>query len=221
MLRKSHIIVLALVAAAVAAPLAQAGQPAQYTPSQIKALKNVWAPPPKPVDPLAVSILLGKGYNASQIATMTGGYVPVSTPTRPVDPLALKYLQAHAVIVSILRSKGYSASQIAAMTGVAIAVSTPPKVDPLAVSYLQSLGLTPSEVTDWTTGACSHEVKAASCFAVFDRSSTEVASTSDGFAWGDAGIGAAASLGVILLVMGLGLTLITRGRRQAGQPRHV
>jgi hypothetical protein len=181
----------------------------------------VWAPPPKAADPLAVSILLGKGYTASQIATMTGGYVPVSTPVRPVDPLALKYLQAQAVIVSILRSKGYSASQIAAMTGVTIAVSTPPKVDPLAVSYLRSLGLTSSEVTDWTTGACSHEVKAASCFAVFDRSNNVTTSSSDSFAWGDAGIGAAASFGLVLVAIGLGFTLITRGRRQAGQPKHV
>jgi len=186
MLRKSHIIVLALVAAAVAAPIAQAG---------------------KPADPLAVSMLLEKGYTPSQITTMTA----TSTPKRPVDPLA----------VSILLGKGYTASQIAAMTGGTIAVSTPPKVDPLAVSYLQSLGLTPSEIADWTTGACSHEVKAASCFAVFDRNSVPSTTTSDGFAWGDAGIGAVATLGVILLVMGLGFTLIMRSRRQPGQPKHV
>jgi len=156
MLRKSHIIALALVAAAVAAPIAQAG---------------------KPADPLAVSMLLGKGYTAAQIAAMTGGSIPVSAPT--------------------------------------------PAVDPLAISYLQSMGLTPSEIADWTTGACSHEVKAASCYAVFEHGSTNVASASDGFAWGDAGIGAAATLGIVLLVMGLGFTLITRGRRQASQPRHA
>jgi hypothetical protein len=190
MLRKSHIIVLALVAAAVAAPLAQAG---------------------KPADPLALSILREKGYTPAQIAAMT----KVPSPAKPVDPLA----------VSILRGRGYSPSQIATMTGGSIPVSAPaPRpVDPLAVSYLRSQGLTPSEVVDWTTGACSHEVKAASCFAVFDRNTSDVAtaSTSTGFAWGDAGIGAAATLGIVLLAMGLGFTLITRGRRQTGQPKHV
>ena len=34
-------------------------------------------------------------------------------------------------------------------------------VDPLAVSYLRGQGLTPAEVTSWTTGDCSHETKAA------------------------------------------------------------
>jgi len=188
MLRKSHIIVLALVAAAVAAPLAQAG---------------------KPADPLALSILREKGYTPSQIVAMT----KVSSPAKPVDPLA----------VSILRGRGYSPSQIAAMTGGSIPVSPQAKpIDSLAVSYLRGMGLTPSEIVDWTTGACSHEVKAASCFAVFDRNVTTVsATTSDAFAWGDAGIGAAATLGLVLLAMGLGFTLITRGRRQAGQPKHV
>jgi hypothetical protein len=108
------------------------------------------------------------------------------------------------------------------MTGGSIPVSAPTRpVDPLPVSYLLSLGLMSSEVADWTTGACSHEVKAASCYAVFGHSRTDAATASDGFAWGDAGIGAAATLGIVLLVMGLGFTLTTRGRLPAGQPRHV
>ena len=50
-----------------------------------------------------------------------------------------------------------------ALTTAAVAVAAPiaqagsaPKVDPLAVSYLIGQGLSPSEVTSWTTGACSH-----------------------------------------------------------------
>jgi hypothetical protein len=51
-----------------------------------------------------------------------------------------------------------------------IAQASPaPKVDPLAVSYLMGKGLSPSEVTSWTTGACSHQVKAASCYALLER----------------------------------------------------
>jgi hypothetical protein len=42
-------------------------------------------------------------------------------------------------------------------------------VDPLAVGYLIGRGLSPSEVTSWTTGACSHKVKARSCYAILQR----------------------------------------------------
>ena len=41
------------------------------------------------------------------------------------------------------------------------------RADPLAVGYLIGQGLSPSQVTSWTTGACSHQVKAASCYAMF------------------------------------------------------
>ena len=67
------------------------------------------SPSGKPADPLAVSVLLGKGYTPSQIAAMT----KVSSPKRPVDPLA----------VSMLLGKGYTAAEIAAMTGGSIPVS--------------------------------------------------------------------------------------------------
>ena len=46
--------------------------------------------------------------------------------------------------------------------------SSAPDVDPLAVSYLTGYGLSPSEVGFWTLGACSHQVKARSCDAMFD-----------------------------------------------------
>ena len=52
--------------------------------------------------------------------------------------------------------------------------SSAPKVDPLAVGYLIGQGLSPSEVTSWTTGACSHQVKAASCYAMFQRTAPKV-----------------------------------------------
>jgi hypothetical protein len=48
------------------------------------------------------------------------------------------------------------------------AVKAKPKsVDPLAVSYLMGMGLSPSQVSSWTVGACSHKAKAASCYAMF------------------------------------------------------
>jgi hypothetical protein len=45
--------------------------------------------------------------------------------------------------------------------------SSAPKADPLAAGHLRGQGLSPSEVTSWTVGACSHRVKADSCFAMF------------------------------------------------------
>ena len=100
--------------------------------------------------------------------------------------------------------------------------SSKPKVDPLAVGYLIGQGLTPSQVTSWTTGACSHQAKASSCYAMFkpaEASSTPV-SDSTGFQWGDAGIGAGFALGIVLLVGGAGAGLLIsrrNGRQQAAR----
>jgi hypothetical protein len=43
--------------------------------------------------------------------------------------------------------------------------------------------------------------------------------TSIGFSWGDAGIGAGAALGVVLLLAGLGATIVLRQRRR--EPQHA
>lgn len=114
------------------------------------------------------------------------------------------------------------AATVAASTAQADART--PKVDPLAVGYLMGRGLTPSEVRDWTTGACSHESKPASCFAALDRGSVAVSSATApssapaGFDWGDAGIGAGAGLGIALLLVGMGMAfVISRHNRR----RHV
>ena len=87
-------------------------------------------------------------------------------------------------------------------------------VDPLAVSYLTGQWLSPSQVASWTTGACSRQVKAPSCFAMFEpaeTSSTPVGG-STGFQWGDAGIGAGFALGIILLLGGAGAGLLISRR---------
>ena len=73
-------------------------------------------------------------------------------------------------------------------------------------------GLTPDEVTSWTVGSCSHETKAASCYAMLQPTAT-IATGTIGFHWGDAGIAAAATLGIVLLIGGLGVTLISRRGR--------
>jgi hypothetical protein len=92
--------------------------------------------------------------------------------------------------------------------------------DPLAVIYLMGQGLSRSEVASWTTGACSRQVKAPSCYAMFNApaaaGSTQLTdSGSAGFRWGDAGIGAGFTLGLVLLLGGAaaGLAISRHNRR--------
>jgi hypothetical protein len=98
-------------------------------------------------------------------------------------------------------------------------------VDPLAVSYLMGRGLSPSEVAAWTTGICSHATKPALCFAPFERAAAASSTSASiarggGFNWGDASIGAGASLGAALLLIGMGAAVLTarqaRRREVAG-----
>jgi hypothetical protein len=101
------------------------------------------------------------------------------------------------------------------------AVSTA-KVDPLAVGYLIGQGLSPSQVTSWTVGACSHQIKAASCYAMLEPASTSSTQVtgSTGFQWGDAVIGAGFTLGIVLLLGGAGAGLfISRQNRHPGGAR--
>ena len=133
-------------------------------------------------------MLLGKGYTPKQVEAWTVG--------------ACSHAQKPSECFGPSRGANLRAATV--------------HVDPLAVSYLTGQGLTPDEVTSWTVGSCSHEVKAASCYAMFEPSAT-VSTGTIGFSWGDAGIGAAATLGIVLLLGGLGAALISR----RGRPDHT
>ena len=65
---------------------------------------------------------------------------------------------------------------------------------------------------------CSHANKPAVCVAPFQQTSasTPTLTSSSGFEWGDATIGAAATLGAVLLLGGLGAILVMsrHGRRR-------
>jgi hypothetical protein len=135
---------------------------------------------PTKVDPLAVSYLLGQGYSPAQVEAWTVG--PCSRETKAVACFG--------------PSRG------------AGLVSSTAKVDPLAVSYLLGQGLSPAQVEAWTVGECSHEVKPASCFQAFTSKVDAETVTSGGFDWRDAGIGAGATIGLFLLVGGLGAGLL-------------
>ena len=94
-----------------------------------------------------------------------------------------------------------------------------PKVDPLAVSYLMGRGLSPSEVKLWTVGVCSQQVKPAFCYAILDQAATITAAStqvvhSTGFQWVDAGIGAAVTLGIVLVLGGIVAGLMSRHPRR-------
>lgn len=92
-------------------------------------------------------------------------------------------------------------------------------IDPLATAYLASKGLTPAQIKDWTVGICAQGVeKPAVCFAPFEQTRTPAATltSTGGFEWGDASIGAAATLGAVLLLAGLGwiVAMSRHGRRR-------
>jgi hypothetical protein len=53
---------------------------------------------------------------------------------------------------------------VAAAVAASGAQAAQPKVDPLAVSYLQGQGYTPAQIQAWTVGPCSQQVKPAACF---------------------------------------------------------
>ena len=143
------------------------------------------------VDPLAESYLMGRGLSPSEVKSWTVG----------------------ACSQQVKADSCYSILDRTATAGVSL-----PKVDPLAESYLAGRGLSPSEVKSWTVGACSQQVKAASCYSILDRTTTAAAAStqivrSTGFHWVDAGIGAAVTLGIVLLLGGIGAGLISRHPR--------
>jgi hypothetical protein len=220
MIRKPHfLLALALAAAAIGVPVAHAAVKSPYEylghPTSQGGVDRVSAAAVKsPYEYL--------GHPTSQ-----GGVSLVATAAtgRPIDPLAVGYLIG----------QGYTPSQIHAWTVGACSHQVKPdacfgpsrganltdgavKVDPLAVGYLIGQGLSPSEVTAWTVGACSHQTKAPSCYAMLEPASTsspQVAG-STGFQWGDAVIGAGFTLGIVLLLGGAGAGLLI-SRRNGGR----
>ena len=91
-------------------------------------------------------------------------------------------------------------------------------IDSLAASYLRNMGLTPSQIESWAVGACSHEVKPVECFPPSTSNAPVPPVGSRTFDWADAGIGAGATLGLVLLLAGLGAVVVT-GREY--RRRHV
>ncbi len=86
------------------------------------------------------------------------------------------------LITDTLGGNGGPRVAAAAVAAPIAQASSAPKVDPLAVSYLTGKGLSPSEVKSWTVGACSHQVKAASCYAMLEPTATSSAAKVDPFA---------------------------------------
>lgn len=205
MMRKSiSLLVLALAAAAVAAPIAQSSS----TPK---------------VDPLAVGYLIGQGLSPSEVKSWTVGACShevkaascyamldrTSVAAGSYEGYKSSYPQLHQLrIVAAVPDPDLksSSSQLHSLT-----------VDPLAVSYLTGQGLSPSEVKSWTVGACAQPVKDAACYAMFRSSAaaTQI-DRSIGFQWGDAGIGAGFSLGALLILGGAfaGLLISRKNRRR-------
>ncbi len=97
---------------------------------------------------------------------------------------------------------------------------------------MSQYGFSPSQAVDWTTGVCSYADKPSSCYLTAAQARAQsyaqaramgapitsstpsvIATATGGFDWGDAGIGAAATLGIVLVLVGLG-AVVVRGRRR-------
>jgi hypothetical protein len=104
----------------------------------------------------------------------------------------------------------------------------------LARGILQTqFGFSPSRAADWTTGVCSYGDNPSSCYLSDQQAAAQskaeaqamgvqpipvstpavTATVTTGFQWGDAGIGAAATLGLVLILASLG-GLVLRNRRR-------
>jgi hypothetical protein len=98
-----------------------------------------------------------------------------------------------------------------------------------ALGFLEGQGLSPSQVEAWTAGVCSYAVKPSSCYLTPSEARLASERMAEGFRtqwasqpaqvevevvehgafdWGDAGIGAAATLGIVVLLAGLGTGLV-------------
>ena len=90
-------------------------------------------------------------------------------------------------------------------------------IDPLAVSYLQGQGFSPGEIKVLVGQGDPLAVSYLRNHG-FPQVPAQIVGTSAGFSWSDAGIGAGATLGLVLLLAGVGGALvITRQNRR----RHV
>jgi hypothetical protein len=107
-------------------------------------------------------------------------------------------------------------------------------VDPLAISMLRARGWKAGRIYDWTQGACSYQVKPASCYLTPAQArlasqrlaqsmggprptsiSVVEVSSPGGFDWGDALIGGVVTAGIFLL--GAATALLYR-RRELTHP---
>jgi len=134
------------------------------------------------------------------------------------------YMAGSAAIPGGLVRTQYPGTSSEPSVLIAPVADAPKPVDPLAVSYLTGRGLSPSEVASWTTGACSHQAKAASCYAMLDRTAAAVptqVARSIGFQWGDAGIGAGFTLGAFLLIGGAGAGLLISRKNRRREVAHA
>jgi hypothetical protein len=204
------IIGTVLAAAIVVVPVASAGGP--RTPAEGNS--------PYPISG-------GTGFNQAVTWPTSADGLRWQTGSAPkADPLAVGYLIGQGLSPSEVTSwtTGGCSNQVKPASCYAMfrPAAAPKGVDPLAVGYLIGQGLAPSEVTAWTTGICSHRVKDAACYAMFQPAATgsTPVTGSTGFQWGDAGIGAGFTLGIVLLLGGAGAGLfISRQNRHPGGAR--
>jgi hypothetical protein len=135
----------------------------------------------------------------------------------PIDRTGRSEEGKEQTMFRILRLIATALVAAAIMAPLASANSKP--VDPLAVSVLKGRGWTAGQIYDWTQGACSYEVKPASCYLTPAEAKlasqslaysmhhaflalatpTAVTDSRGGFNWGDGLIGSGVTIGIVLV----------------------
>jgi hypothetical protein len=109
---------------------------------------------------LARSEALNKRYH--------GEYSPAAQAGPKPEGMTAQQWQAELARGNALNRRyglgAYAKPAVAASPAQTSSASGTAKIDPLAVGYLIGHGYTPAQVSAWTVGACSHEVKPAACF---------------------------------------------------------
>jgi hypothetical protein len=133
------------------------------------------------------------------------------------DPLAASYLRGQGLSPAEVKARTVGIDPLAASyirNGGFPQVGTTKAIDPLAASYIRNNGFPQVGTTKAIDPLAASYLRNGG----FPQAPAQVVTASGGFDWADAGIGAGATLGLVLLVAGLGAALITTRHNRR---RHV
>ena len=161
--------------------------------------------------------LIALALAAAAVAVPVAQGVTDPSGQQAVDPLAASYLRGQGLSPAEVKAQTVGIDPLAASyirNGGFPQVQVTKAIDPLAASYIRNHGFPQVGTTKAIDPLAASYVRNGG----FPQASTQIVAPSAGFDWSDAGIGAGATLGAILLLAGLGAALITTRHNRR---RHV